>query len=41
MKTLRKILQIKIMMFPDGSFFNIRDILIGIAALLIFIIIQN
>lgn len=37
MKTLKKILKFKVMIFPDYSYFNVRDIIIGAIALAIFV----
>lgn len=36
MKTLKRILKFKVMIFPDKSFFNVRDIIIGAITLALF-----
>lgn len=42
MRTLKKIFTLKVMLFPDGSYFNVKDIIIGAIALMAFnFLIQN
>lgn len=41
MKTVKKILRFKVMVFPDESFFDVKDILIGAVVLGVFLFINQ
>lgn len=41
MKTLIKVLRFKVMIFPDNSFFDVKDMIIGAAALILFTILKT
>lgn len=41
MKTLKSILKMRVMLFPDGSSFNVKDIIVAIVIIYIAVMFQT